>query len=78
MKTKNFQIILAFLKVKKMVEILQYTMLLLVFYVVIRYIKNNNQTLSDLRSKEPKTEQEKEQIKQFKEIMEKEKNKIRY
>ena len=61
-----------------MVEILQYTMLLLVFFVVIRYIKNNNQTLSDLRSKEPKTEQEKEQIKQFKEIMEKEKNKIRY
>lgn len=61
-----------------MVEILQYTMLLLVFYVVIRYIKNNNQTLSDLRSKEQKTEQEKEQLKQFKQIMEKEKNKIRY
>ena len=61
-----------------MIEILQYIMLLLVFFVVIRYIKNNNQTLADLRSKEPKTEQEKEQIKQFKEIMEKEKNKIRY
>ncbi len=61
-----------------MVEILQYTMLLLVFFVVIRYIKNNNQTLADLRSKEQKTEQEKEQIKQFKKIMEKEKNKIRY
>ena len=61
-----------------MVEILQYIMLLLVFFVVIRYIKNNNQTLADLRSKEQKTEQEKEQIKQFKEIMEKEKNKIRY
>ena len=61
-----------------MVEILQYTMLLLVFYVVIRYIKNNNQTLADLRSKEQKTEQEKEQLKQFKQIMEKEKNKIRY
>lgn len=61
-----------------MVEILQYIMLLLVFFVVIRYIKNNNQTLADLRSKEQKTEQEKEQIKQFKKIMEKEKNKIRY
>ena len=61
-----------------MVEILQYIMLLLVFFVVIRYIKNNNQTLADLRSKEQKTEQEKEQIKQFKEIMKKEKNKIRY
>ena len=61
-----------------MVEILQYIMLLLVFFVVIKYIKNNNQTLADLRSKEQKTEQEKEQIKQFKEIMKKEKNKIRY
>lgn len=61
-----------------MIEVLQYIMLLLVFFVVIRYIKNNNQTLADLRSKEPKAEQEKEQIKQFKEIMEKEKNKIRY
>jgi len=61
-----------------MVEILQYTMLLIVFFVVIRYIKNNNQTLATLASKETKTEQEKEQIKQFKEIMEKEKNKIRY
>ena len=61
-----------------MVEILQYIMLLLVFFVVIKYIKNNNQTLADLRSKEQKTEQEKEQIKQFKKIMEKEKNKIRY
>ena len=61
-----------------MVEILQYIMLLLVFFVVIKYIINNNQTLATLRAKEPKTEQEKEQIKQFKEIMEKEKNKIRY
>lgn len=61
-----------------MVEILQYTMLLIVFFVVIRYIKNNNQTLSDLRSREQKTEQELKQLKEFKEIMKKEKNKIRY
>ncbi len=61
-----------------MIEILQYTMLLIVFIVVIRYIKNNNLTLSDLRGKEQKTEQELKQLKEFKEIMKKEKNKIRY
>ena len=61
-----------------MIEILQYIMLLIVFIVVIRYIKNNNLTLSDLRGKEQKTEQELKQLKEFKEIMKKEKNKIRY
>lgn len=61
-----------------MIEILQYIILLIVFIVVIRYIKNNNLTLSDLRGKEPKTEQELKQLKEFKEIMKKEKNKIRY
>jgi hypothetical protein len=61
-----------------MIEILQYTMLIIVFIVVIRYIKNNNQTLSDLRGKEQKTEQELKQLKEFKKTMEKEKNKIRY
>lgn len=61
-----------------MIEILQNIMLLIVFIVVIRYIKNNNQTLSDLRGKEPKTEQELKQLKEFKEIMKKEKNKLRY
>ena len=61
-----------------MIEILQYTMLLIVFIVVIRYIKNNNLTLSDLRGREPKTEQELKQLKEFKEIMKKEKNKLRY
>lgn len=61
-----------------MIEILQYIMLLIVFIVVIRYIKNNNLTLSDLRGKEPKTEQELKQLKEFKEIMKKEKNKLRY
>ena len=60
-----------------MIEILQYTMLLIVFIVVIRYIKNNNLTLSDLRGREPKTEQELKQLKEFKEIMKKEKNKLR-
>ncbi len=61
-----------------MIEILQYTMLLIVFVVVIRYIKKNNLTLSDLRVKELKTEQELKQLKEFKEIMKKEKNKLRY
>ena len=61
-----------------MIEILQYTMLIIVFIVVIRYIKNNNLTLSDLRGKEQKTEQELKQLKEFKEIMKKEKNKLRY
>ena len=61
-----------------MIEILQYIMLLIVFIVVIRYIKNNNLTLSDLRVKELKTEQELKQLKEFKEIMKKEKNKLRY
>ena len=61
-----------------MIEILQYIMLLIVFVVVLRYIKKNNLTLSDLRVKEPKTEQELKQLKEFKEIMKKEKNKLRY
>jgi cell division protein FtsB len=61
-----------------MIEILQNTMLIIVFIVVIRYIKNNNLTLSDLRSREQKTEQELKQLKEFKEIMKKEKNKLRY
>ncbi len=51
---------------------------ILIFIFILKYIKNNNLTLSILASREPKTEQEKEQIKQFNEIMKKEKNKIRY
>ncbi len=61
-----------------MIEVLQYIMLLLVFFVVVRYIKNNNQTLSDLRSKEPKTDLEIKQRKEFLEFMKNEKNKLRY
>lgn len=61
-----------------MIEILQYIMLLIVFVVVIRYIKNNNQTLSDLREREPKTDLEIKQKKEFLEFMKKEKNKLRY
>lgn len=61
-----------------MIEVLQYTMLLIVFFVVIRYIKNNNKTLSDLREREPKTELEIKQKKEFLEFMKNEKNKIRY
>lgn len=61
-----------------MIEILQYTMLLIVFFVVIRYIKSNNKTLSDLREQEPKTELEIKQKKEFLEFMKNEKNKIRY
>ena len=61
-----------------MIEILQYIMLLIVFVVVLRYIKNNNLTLSDLRVKEPKTDLEIKQKKEFLEFMKKEKNKLRY
>lgn len=61
-----------------MIEILQYTMLLIVFVVVIRYIKKNNLTLSDLREREPKTDLEIKQKKEFLEFMKKEKNKLRY
>lgn len=61
-----------------MVEVLQYIMILLVFYVVIRYIKNNNLTLSNLREREQKTDLEIKQKKEFEEIIKKEKNKIRY
>lgn len=51
---------------------------ILIVFFVIKIIKKNNITLSILASREEKTEQEKEQIKQFNEIMKKEKNKIRY
>lgn len=51
---------------------------ILIFFFILKYIKDNNKTLSSLASQEPKTEQEIEQIKQFNEIMKKEKNKIRY
>ena len=61
-----------------MIEVLQYIMLLLVFFVVVRYIKNNNQTLVDLRNKEPKTDLEIKQRKEFLEFMKNEKNKLRY
>ncbi|MDX9901680.1 MAG: hypothetical protein RBT22_09350 [Aliarcobacter sp.] len=61
-----------------MIEILQYIMLLIVFVVVIRYIKNNNLTLSNLREREPKTDLEIKQKKEFLEFMKKEKNKLRY
>ncbi len=61
-----------------MIEILQYIMLIIVFIVVIRYIKNNNLTLSDLREREQKTDLEIKQKKEFLEFMKKEKNKIRY
>lgn len=53
-------------------------MLLIVFVVVIRYIKKNNLTLSDLREREPKTDLEIKQKKEFLEFMKKEKNKLRY
>ena len=61
-----------------MIEILQYIMLLIVFFVVIRYIKKNNLTLSDLREREPKTDLEIKQKKEFLEFMKTEKNKLRY
>ena len=59
-------------------EIIINIIFILIFFLVINYIKKNNQTLSTLASREQKTEQEKEQIKQFNEIMKKEKNKIRF
>ncbi|MCR1815873.1 hypothetical protein [Aliarcobacter butzleri] len=61
-----------------MIEILQYIMLLIVFVVVLRYIKKNNLSLSDLREREPKTDLEIKQKKEFLEFMKKEKNKLRY
>ena len=53
-----------------------------IFFLVIKYIKKNNQTLSMLASKEKKTDKEIEQDEEFKRLKkisdEKEKNKIRY
>lgn len=53
-----------------------------IFFLVIHYIKKNNQTLSMLASKEKKTDKEIEQDEEFKRLKkisdEKEKNKIRY
>lgn len=61
-----------------MTEVLQYIIFFIVLFFVLRYIKNNNQTLSTLRSREQKTDLEIKQEKEFKEFMKKEKNKIRY
>lgn len=61
-----------------MIEVLKYIIFFIVLFFVLRYIKNNNLTLSDLRGREPKTDLEIKQNKEFKEFMKNEKNKLRY
>lgn len=55
---------------------------ILVFFLVIKYIKKNNETIQILASRIKLTEKEEEQNEEFKRIKklsdEKEKNKIRY
>lgn len=54
----------------------------LVFFLVIKYIKKNNETIQILASRIKLTEKEEEQYEEFKRLKkisdEKEKNKIRY
>ncbi len=55
---------------------------ILIFIFILKYIKDNNLTLSDLANREPKTDKELEELEEFKRLKkisdEKEKNKIRY
>ncbi len=55
---------------------------ILVFFLVIKYIKKNNETIQILASRIKLTEKEEEQNEEFKRLKkisdEKEKNKIRY
>ncbi len=55
---------------------------ILVFFLVIKYIKKNNETIQILASRIKLTEKEEEQYEEFKRLKkisdEKEKNKIRY
>ena len=63
-------------------EIITYIIFFLVFYLVIKYIRKNNETIQILASRVKKTDKQIKQEEEFlrikKESDEKEKNKIRY
>ena len=63
-------------------EIITYIIFFLVLYLVIKYIKKNNETIQILASRVKKTDKQIKQEEEFlrikKESDEKEKNKIRY
>lgn len=63
-------------------EIIIYIIFFLVFYLVIKYIRKNNETIQILASRVKKTDKQIKQEEEFlrikKESDEKEKNKIRY
>ena len=63
-------------------EIITYIIFFLVLYLVIKYIKKNNETIQILASRVKKTDKQIQKEEEFKRIKkesdEKEKNKIRY
>ena len=63
-------------------EIITYIIFFLVFYLVIKYIRKNNETIQILASRVKKTDKQIQKEEEFlrikKESDEKEKNKIRY
>jgi amino acid permease len=63
-------------------EIITYIIFFLVFYLVIKYIKKNNETIQILASRVKKTDKQIKQEEEFEKIKKesdkKEKNKIRY
>ncbi|WP_323658556.1 hypothetical protein [Aliarcobacter butzleri] len=63
-------------------EIIINIIFILIFFLVIKYIKKNNETIQILVSREKKTDKEIEQIEEFKKLKkisdEIEKNKIRF
>ena len=63
-------------------EIITYIIFFLVFYLVIKYIRKNNETIQILASRVKKTDKQIKQEEEFlrikKESDKKEKNKIRY
>ena len=63
-------------------EIITYIIFFLVFYLVIKYIKKNNETIQILATRVKKTDKQIQKEEEFEKIKkesdEKEKNKIRY
>ena len=63
-------------------EIITYIIFFLIFYLVIKYIKKNNETIQILATRVKKTDKQIKQEEEFerikKESDKKEKNKIRY
>ncbi|MFW2607651.1 hypothetical protein [Aliarcobacter butzleri] len=63
-------------------EIITYIIFFLIFYLVIKYIKKNNETIQILASRVKKTDKQIKQEEEFEKIKKesdkKEKNKIRY